>query len=266
MAEETRGAMEAGERGPRILFAGTGPVALDVIRWLRDRGENVVALLLHPPDQRRCGDEIISAAGVPEEHRFDGPRLRDPDVIEAIAATSPDIGVSVMYGYIIGAPLLRLPPRGFVNVHPSLLPYNRGAYPNVWSIFERTPSGVSIHYMDEGVDTGDLIAQRRVDVEPVDTGFTLYRRLEAEAASLFKEQWPAIREGCAPRTPQPDGGTTHRVKDVERVDEVDLDRSYTARELIDLLRARTYPPYNGAYFRADGRKVFMELTLRYEET
>jgi methionyl-tRNA formyltransferase len=120
--------------------------------------------------------------------------------------------------------------------------------------------------MDEGIDTGDIIARRQVAPNPVDTGETLYFRLEAAALQLFKETWPLIRAGQAPRISQDRSeGSSHRVKDVEALDEIDLEQSYPARELIDILRARTFPPYNGAYFRLGQQKIFMRLHLYADE-
>ncbi len=146
------------------------------------------------------------------------------------------------------------------------MPFNRGAHPNVWSIVEDTPAGVTLHYIDEGVDTGDTIAQRRVPIEPIDTGETLYRKLEKACVGLFKEVWPLIRCGKAERIPQRQtGGTFHRIRDTERIDQIDLDSPYTARELINIIRARTFAPYPGAYFCHEGRKAYMRLQLFYED-
>jgi methionyl-tRNA formyltransferase len=78
-----------------------------------------------------------------------------------------------------------------------------------------TPKGVTIHYLDEGVDTGDLIAQREVTFGPGETLKSTYERLQAEIQALFREQWSAIRTGACPRIPQQGEGTTHRVKDKE---------------------------------------------------
>ena len=171
-----------------------------------------------------------------------------------------------MFGYLLKPEFLDRFPRGCINVHPGMLPYNRGAYPNVWSIIEGTPSGVTVHYIDEGIDTGDVISQREVPAGPTDTGESLYRRLEIAAVSLFADTWPEIAAGNAPRTPQSgDGpGTEHRVRDVETLDEIDLDAEYKAGKLIDVLRARTFPPYSGAYFMDNGEKIYMCLHLHRE--
>jgi len=250
----------------RILYLGNNWVGWQVIRWLREQNEQIVGLVVHPPHKRKYGDEIIRSAQVSPAHIFDGAQLRQPEVLQAIRALRPDIGLSVLFGYILAPEVLDLFPSAVINLHPAYLPYNRGAYPNVWSIVERTPAGVTLHYIDAGVDTGDIVAQRQVPIEPVDTGETLYRKLEQACVELFKETWPLIRSGQASRIRQrSDEGSYHRTRDVERIDHIDLDRKYTARELIDVIRARTFPPYPGGYFIHQGRKVYLRLQLLPEE-
>jgi methionyl-tRNA formyltransferase len=104
-------------------------------------------------------------------------------------------------------------------------------------------------------------------VEPVDTGETLYRKLERASVKLMKDTWPLILSGQAGRRPQSseEESTFHRAREVENIDEINLDRAYPARELIDLLRARTFPPYTGAYVRVGNRKVYLRLQLLYED-
>jgi methionyl-tRNA formyltransferase len=250
----------------RILFLGNNWVGWQVIQWLRERNEQIVGLVIHPSHKRKYGDEIIRSAQVSLAHIFDGSCLRQPEVLRAIEALQPDIALSVFFSYILRREFLDLFPAGVVNLHPAYLPYNRGAYPNIWSIAERTPAGATLHYIDTGVDTGDIIARRQVPIEPVDTGEILYRKLEQACVDLFKETWPLICSGRVPRIPQDKReGTCHRTQDVERIDAIDLDRMYTAGELIDIIRARTFPPYPGAYFMHQGRKVYLRLQLLYEE-
>jgi methionyl-tRNA formyltransferase len=250
----------------RVLFFGNNWVGWQIVNWLRLRDEEIVGLVMHPPERRKYGVELIHSAGVDPTCLFDGSRLSDVGVVAAIQELKPDIGISAFFGYILRRDILDLMPGGCINIHPGLLPYNRGAYPNVWSIVERTPAGVTIHYMDVGIDTGPIVAQQRVPVEPVDTGERLYQKLELASVELFQASWPLIRAGSPPRAPQRQAaGTYHRVRDVEQIDEIDLDRTYTARELIDIIRARTFAAYPGAYFRDEQRKIFVGLQLRYAE-
>ena len=249
----------------RIVYLGNNWLGWKILEWLKAGGEEIAALVMHPTDRRKFGAEIIAAAGVDPARVFDGTRLKEPAVMEAIRALKPDIGLSVLFGYILKEEFLSLFPRGVVNLHPALLPWNRGAYPNVWSIVDGTPAGATLHYIDKDVDTGDKIAQREVEVEPVDTGESLYRKLELASVELFKETWPHIKAGKVARTPQSRStpGTLHRTKDVGAIDEIDRERSYKAGELINILRARTFPPYKGAFFKVGGRTVYIRVSLEY---
>jgi methionyl-tRNA formyltransferase len=222
----------------------------------RDRGAGAA-----PAAGKKYGDEILAAARLPEERVIDGSTLREEAVVARIRSMEAELGVSILFNYILRQNLIDAFPEGVVNLHPSYLPYNRGQYPNVWSIVEGTPAGVTLHYIDAGVDTGDLIAQRTVAVEPVDTGESLYRKLEEEGLKLFRESWPAITTKTAARQPQTGGGTYHRTRDVESIDRIDLDATYTGRELLNVLRARTFPPYKGAYFEDGGRRIYVRVTL-----
>jgi methionyl-tRNA formyltransferase len=256
-----------GEVDMRILLFANNWVGWQVARWLKERGDNLVGLVVHPPHMRKYGEEILKTVGLPEDRIFDGSELRQADTMQSIKNLHADIGLSIFFGYILLPDFFHLFPAGVVNLHPSYLPYNRGTYPNVWSIIEGTPAGVSLHYIDVGIDTGDIIAQKQVPVEPVDTGETLYRMLERASVELMKDTWPIILSGQAGRRPQSveEKSTFHRIRDVEKIDEIDLNRAYPARELINLLRARTFPPYTGAYFRVGNRKVYLRLQLLYED-
>jgi methionyl-tRNA formyltransferase len=136
-----------------------------------------------------------------------------PDAELPSSALDADRVVSHGYRRILRAPALDALGDRVINLHIALLPFNRGADPTLWSVLEDTPSGVTIHHVDAGVDTGDVIAQRAVELAGDDTLATAYDRLQSAMAALFAETWPAIAAGRAPRTPQPAGGTAHRIAD-----------------------------------------------------
>ena len=248
----------------RILYMGNNWLGWQVLRWLKERDEDIVGLVMHPPAKQSFGAEILQEAGLPSNRIFESTGLRSEELIERVRALKPELGLSVLLDVILKPPFLSVFPEGVVNLHPAYLPYNRGQYPNVWSIIEGTPAGTTIHYIDEGIDTGDIIAQRAVDVEPIDTGESLYRKLEKASLELFVDTWPRIRSGSPPRIPQQkEGGTYHRTRDVDRIDAIDLDGTYQAREIIDILRARTFPPHQGAFFLSEGRRVYVRIHLEY---
>lgn len=249
----------------RIVVFANNSVGLGVTEWLRRNGETIVGIVVHPEHQQKRRHEIIEASGLPADCIFDGATLSDPAVVASLKQLRPDTGISAFFGHLLRAPILSLFPRGVVNLHPAYLPFNRGHSPNVWSIIDGTPAGVSLHFIDAGVDTGPIIAQRTVQVEPYDTGEVLYRRLERECLALFEDSWPMIAHGDVQPSTQEGEGTVHRGRDLVEIDRIDLDRHYTARQLIDILRARTFAPYNGAYFEADGKRIYMRLELWPEE-
>lgn len=250
----------------KIFFLGNNWIAWKVIEWLRHQKEEIVGLAVHPTHKQKYAKEIIKTSGIDSSYVFDGSKLKDKKILQTLQSMNPEIGISVFFGYVVGKELIDAIPRGCLNLHPALLPYNRGAYPNVWSIVEGTPAGASLHYMDEGIDTGDIVSQESIAVDPVDTGETLYHKLEQAALELFKRTWPLIRSNKAARVSQKGAsGTYHAVHDVSRIDKIDLDRSYKGRELIDIIRARTFSPYSGAYFLHEGKKIYLRLELLYED-
>lgn len=231
------------------------------VELLARRGEQMAALVLHPAERRRFGDAIIAAAGVPPERVFDAARLREPAVVDALAALRADVGLSVLFGYKLAPEVFGMFPNGCFNLHPGLLPHGRGADPNAWAIIDREPAGATLHWIDAGIDTGDVVAQRPVAVEPTDTGESLYRRLEGACIELLTDCWPSIAAGKAPRHPQGRGGSSHRRTDLRAAERIDLNAQYSGRELLDRLRALTFPPHPSAFFEEHGRRIRVRVEL-----
>ena len=249
----------------RVVAFANNLVGLQIVKYLAGHEQTeLVGLVTHNPDNARYRDDIIAASALAEEDVLDAPKLREPVGQNWLQEHEAQLGASLFFGHILRVDVLELFPNGIVNTHPAYLPWNRGTYPNVWSIVDQTPAGVTLHYMDEGVDTGDIITQRRVKIEPVDTGKTLYRKLEDACVDVFQNSWPLLLRGdVQPVEQDNEAGTHYRRKDVEGIDCIDLDETYRAGDLIDILRARTFPPHNGAYFEVDGRRVGLRLELEY---
>lgn len=244
-----------------LLLANNWP-GLQVTEYLRAQGENIVGLGVHALDKQRLTPEIVAASGVSPDRIFEGPALRQADTVQRIREWNPQIIVGAFWGYILKPEVIDIPPLGCINMHPGYLPYNRGMNPNVWPIVERTPAGVTIHYVDAGIDTGDIIARREVPILPTDTGGTLYDRTLVEIVELFKEIWPAIRNGAAPRITQESHlATHHRAVDVDALDHLDLDAPTTARDILNRIRARSYQDRTYAYFEEDGKRIYVSVTL-----
>ena len=139
--------------------------------------------------------------------------------VEMIKFLNPKIVVSYNYEHLISREVLKfLPKNRFINLHISLLPWNRGAHPNVWSFIDDTPKGVSIHIIDEGIDTGDILIQREIRIdESKHTLKTSYEFLHKEIQQLFKDNWEMIKNFELQPIPQERGGSIHYKKDFEKI-------------------------------------------------
>jgi methionyl-tRNA formyltransferase len=190
----------------RVLFLGSDDSSL--VAWLRSVGEEVVA-------------------------------TAKPIDVAFLDEYSPDMLVVYGYRHIIKKDVLVQCAGKVINLHISYLPWNRGADPNVWSFVEDTPKGVTIHYVDEGIDRGDIIAQRRVVFSEADTLRTSYEQLQVEIQALFKEHWPDIRAGKCNRRQQDGKGTYHRLKDKERFSHLLISGWDTPIKLLEEYAAKT---------------------------
>lgn len=136
------------------------------------------------------------------------------ELIESDFLNKTDYVICYGYRHILRKDFLDLFPQRVINLHISMLPWNRGADPNLWSFLECTPHGVSIHLVDEGLDTGDIIAQRTVEMDvDVDTLRTSYEKLSCAIEALFVQTWPVIKDGKLIAKQQLQGGSFHRSKD-----------------------------------------------------
>ena len=156
-------------------------------------------------------------APILEEHDCRVIECADPIDVKYLKSNSIEFAVSYRYRHIIRKPVIEYLRWNVINLHVSLLPWNRGADPNLWSFLENTPKGVTIHYIDEGLDTGDIIAQKEVVFDTsAETLATAYDRLNVEILELFRSHWPLIMQSKAYRRKQPLGGSFHKTKDKEQ--------------------------------------------------
>ncbi len=137
--------------------------------------------------------------------------------LEYLIQNNIDYIVSYNYRHIIKRDIIEKYRNRIVNLHISYLPYNRGADPNFWSIAEDTRKGVTIHYIDEGIDTGDILVQKEVEIYDADTLRTSYQRLQTEVQYLFIQSFIDIERGYIKPKKQTGNGTFHWIKDKEKL-------------------------------------------------
>ena len=133
-----------------------------------------------------------------------------------IGQFDPDLIISYGYKHIIKKDVIDAYDGKIINLHISYLPWNKGMYPNMWSIIDDTPKGVTIHLIDEGIDTGDILFQREVKIEDEDTLSSSYWRLRGEIEDLFMKKWNIIKTLKFARVKQVPDGTFHLKKTSEK--------------------------------------------------
>jgi len=234
----------------RIVFMGTGDIGIPSLRFLLDSPEyEVVAVVTQPDKPAGRKQELLASApkrlalerGIPVLQPI---KLRAPDSVAEVAAFQPDTIVVMAYGQILPRSVLQMPKLACLNLHASLLPRHRGAAPIQAAIESGdATTGITVMYMAEGLDTGDILLERATPILPTDTGGVLHDRLGLLAAEALAESLPLLKEGRAPRVPQEETLATYAAKLSRENGEILWTDS---AEKIDL-RVRAMNPWPAAY-------------------
>ncbi len=234
----------------RTVFFGTAELACPSLRALTDRADLQVLAVVTQPDRpqgrhlRLQASPVKTAAAALNLPVWQPPRAKDPAFLEQLATARPDLALVVAYGQLLPPDLLRIPPHGFLNVHASLLPKYRGAAPIQWALLNGdAETGVTIMKIDEGLDTGDILALRRTPIGPRETAPELHDRLAALGAALLLETIPPYLAGRLQPQPQPAQGASYARK-IRKEDGL-LDWRRPAEELERQIRALS--PWPGAF-------------------
>lgn len=251
----------------RFALFASGAVGAEVARFLGDERETLSGLVLDVQDRDGRNAEIVASSRVTDPSTiFYSHELYTDHAVAALKSMDLDMILLAWWPYIVSQPIIGMPRLGCLNFHPSLLPYNRGKHYNFWAIVEEAPFGVTLHWIDEGVDSGPIAFQRAIGKSWEDTGETLYRRAQSEIVSLFKDNFPRIKAGDIPRISQAlEEGSFHRSAELDPACRIHLDRCYTARDLLNIMRARTFAPHPAAYFIDGGERYEARVQIRKVE-
>lgn len=233
---------------------GTPCFAVPGLKKLIDEGYDVVAAVTQP-DRKSGRGHKLAASPVKELAKAHGipvlqfEKIRAQEGTDAIKALSPDIIVTAAFGQILPQSILDIPHLGCINVHASLLPKYRGAAPIQWAIIKgESRTGVTIMYMDAGLDTGDIISAAEISVSEDMTGGELYELLSQTGAELLAETLKDIEAGSAARVKQDDGKASYYPPLSKKLGRIDWSRpAYEIRNLI-----RALDPVMGTYACAGG--------------
>jgi methionyl-tRNA formyltransferase len=234
----------------RVLFIGTGEIGVPVLRWLIESPEHELVDVVTQPDkpvgreQRIEAPPIKAALAGNDVPILQPKRIKNEETVAEIRALAPDVIVVMAYGQILPAAVLEIPRIACLNLHASLLPRHRGAAPIQAAIVAGDrETGITVMYMDEGLDTGDVMLETRIEIAPDETGGSLHKRLAEIAPGALKEALEKLQAGVAPRIPQDSSGATYAPK-LER-EHGRIDWSEPAALIERKIRA--FNPWPGAF-------------------
>jgi len=238
----------------RILFIGTVQFSRSAVERLVSLGADIVGVCTQPAAGINADFADLSGfcrgKGIPCHLTGD---VNAPESVEWIGALKPDIIFCFGWSRLLKTRLLGLAPRGVVGFHPSALPENRGRHPLIWALalgLERTAS--SFFFMNEGADTGDIISQTTIDIDPEDDAGTLYRKMTETALDQLEALLPQLENGTAVRQPQDLSRANTWRKRAEPDGKIDWRMS--AKAIHNLVRALA-KPYVGAHFTLRGQRI-----------
>ncbi len=234
----------------RTILVGQGPFGEKTLDALIQRGEEIVAVFC-PNDKR--GQAMKTLAENSGKALFQPNRMQDAEVRQAFLELKPDLVMLAFVTDIIPESLLEIPSIGTICYHPSLLPKHRGASGINWAIIQGdTRTGLTILWVDKGIDTGPILLQKEVEIAPDDTTGSIYfNRLLPMGIDALVEAVDLIKSGKAPKIPQDHALATYEPPCDDRYAEIDW--SKPAREVYNLIRG--CDPQPGAHSTLAGEKV-----------
>lgn len=241
----------------KIVFMGTPDFAEESLKAVYNAGYEILGVVTNPDRPKGRGMKMLpSPVKMYAEERglkiFQPEKVKkNEEFIEQIKKLNPDLICVVAYGKILPKELLDIPKYGCINVHGSILPKYRGAAPIQWAILNGDKkTGVTTMYMDVGMDTGDMILKKEVEIGEDETTGELWDRLKIEGGKLLVETLKQIENGTAPREKQGDDYTMAPMLSKEMAK---IDWNKSVKEIKNLVRGLN--PIMGAYTFLNGKKI-----------
>ena len=258
--------MDTNGLASRIVFAGDRQVGRDALALLLEQGIRPLGLILPSKESASHASQLAELCPFLDKRLiWYGTEFRSQEAIETLHDLELDFIICVQFPLIVPRAILNIPKEGVLNLHPAYLPFNRGWHSAIWAMFDRTPYGATLHFMNEKLDMGDIVHQKEARVTPADTGDTLYKRALELELEVLKEALPRLLDRSYSRTPQDESsGSTRRRNELftPAIQEIALDNTIPAKELIDKLRALTTNSLDEAgYFVEGGRRFRIQVKI-----
>lgn len=233
----------------RVVFMGTPAFAVPSLEALDDSDHEVVGVVTQPDRPKGRGQavvlcpvkELALAKGLPVSQP---DKIKSPEFLQQLSEWKPDVIAVTAFGRILPKSILDLPPMGCVNVHGSLLPAYRGAAPIQWALIHGdTETGITTMLMDEGMDTGDVLLQQAVPIEPEDTALELGERMALAGGALLVET--LTRLAAQTVVPRAQDHSRATVAPLLKKEDGVIDWTQSATEIAN--RIRGLSPWPGSY-------------------
>ena len=242
----------------KILFMGTPDFAKESLEAIYDAGFEIIGVVTNPDKPKGRGMKLayspVKEYALEKNLKIYQPiKIRNnTEFLDEIRALAPDVICVVAYGKILPKEILEIPKLGCINVHGSLLPKYRGAAPIQWAVLNGDKTtGITTMYMNEGMDTGDMILKEEVEIGPEETTGDLWQKLSKIGGEILVKTLKLIEEGKAPREKQTEEATLAPMLNKEMA-LIDWENS-DANKIHNLIRGLN--PIMGAYSYIDGKKI-----------
>lgn len=240
-----------------IVFMGTPDFARSALEAIVNAGHNVVAVVTQPDKEKGRGksvamSEVKEYALTQNIPVLQPERMRNAESIEELRKYPASVCVVAAFGQILPKEVLEMYPLGCVNIHASLLPAYRGAAPIQWAILDGlNQTGVTIMQMDVGLDTGDILMQSVIDIEPTDTGESLFDKLAVLGGEAIVEALPLLEAGKLTRTAQDESRSNYAKMLNKSMGKID----FTDTAVVLERKVRGLNSWPSAYTYLDGRQL-----------
>lgn len=259
----------------KIVFMGTPDIAVGCLQKIIDEKHEILGVVTQPDKPVGRGKKMGMPPVKELALKYDIPvyqpiKARDEEFVQVLRELNPDLIVVVAFGQILPKSILDIPKLGCVNVHVSLLPKYRGAAPINWVIINgEEKTGVTTMYMDEGLDTGDMILTSEFALDDEITAGELHDIMKEEGALLLKQTIDLIAKGEAPRIPQNHEEFTYAPMMNKTLGQIDFSKS--AKEIHNLVRGvnpwpSAYTTYKGQTMKVWKTKVLNETSDKHSGT
>lgn len=244
----------------KLIFLGTPEIACNFLRILYENGFKPSAVITQPDRKAGRGLDIVCPPVKKDACELKIPVFQpsnNEELFKVVKDLSPDLAIVVAYGVILKKSVLEIPKYGFINVHFSLLPLYRGADPVRRAILNgEKQTGITIFKIDEGMDSGPILLQEKIDIGEYENSISVLNRLVELGSNSLIKAVEMIISGKAVYTPQI-GKPSFAPK--IKVEETFLDFSKSNLEVFNKIRAFSFDPYSRAFFDAKGKKILIQI-------